>query len=417
MLYDESQLARVYLHVWQVTGNDFFRTITEEILDYVMCEMTDPEGGFYSTQDADSEGEEGKFFLWTIEEIRSVLGDEGDDVASEFIEVYGAKPGGNWEGKNILELTGTLAQREKLASARAKLFGARKARVHPGLDEKVLTSWNGLMLAAFALTDDSLERGDRYRRIAEEKADFLLQHLQTDTGRLFHTWKATADNGNQAAGGVAKVDGFLVDYANLAEGLLVLYQATFDPRWYQAAHQLVDLAMARFWVVGEGFYYTASVAEELIARPRDIQDNATPSGNSMMSTVLLKLSDLAMVHRYAEVAGENLAGVQDYLARAPLGFGQWLVALDYALSRPFEIAIVGSPDDEATRALLGAATSGFRPHQVVAYGPAGVTAPAVPLLEGRAVVDGQPAAYVCRDFICQAPVADPEALQEQLTQR
>jgi hypothetical protein len=379
--------------------------------------MRGPEGGFYSTQDADSEGEEGKFFVWTVDQIREVLGDQADD----FIAVYGAQPGGNWEGKNILELTGTLEQREKLAGARARLFGARKARVHPGRDDKVLTSWNGLMLAAFAeaaaaftLADGSPERGDRYRRIAEDNADFLLQHLQTDTGRLFHTWKATAGNGNQGAGGVVRVDGFLEDYANLAAGLLALYQATFDPRWYQAAHQLVDAAMARFWVPGEGFYDTASDAEELIARPRDVQDNATPSGSSMMATALLKLSDLSMTHRYAEVAHENLGGVQQYLVRAPLGFGQWLVALDYALSRPFEIAIVGSPDDEATRALLGAATSGFRPHQVVAYGPAGMTAAAVPLLEDRGLVDGQPAAYVCRDFACQAPVTEPHALLAQL---
>ena len=420
MLYDNAQLARVYLHAWQLTGNEFYRAIVEKILDYVAREMRGPEGGFFSAQDADSEGEEDRFFVWTPAEIRSVLGDEAD----EFIKAYGARPGGNWEGKNILELTGTLKQREKLAGARAKLFGARKARVHPRRDEKVLTSWNGLMLAAFAeaaaaftLADGSPGRGDRYRRIAEEKANFLLQHLQTDTGRLFHTWKATAGDGTQPAGGVAKVAGFLEDYANLAEGLLALYQATFDPRWYQpqAAHQLVDSAMARFWVPSNasgiaGFYDTASDAEELIARPRDLQDNATPSGNSMMVTVLLKLSDLAMVHRYAEVAHENLAAGQDYLVRAPLGFGQWLVALDYALSRPFEIAVVGSPDDEATHALLGAAMSGFRPHQVIAYGPAGQAAPAVPLLEDRGLVDGQPAAYVSRDFACQAPITDPEAL-------
>jgi uncharacterized protein YyaL (SSP411 family) len=409
MLYDNAQLARVYLHAWQLTGNAFYRTIVEETLDYVAREMRSPEGAFYSTQDADSEGVEGKFFVWTLEEIREVLGDQAD----EFITIYGAKPGGNWEGKSILELTGTLAQREKLAGARAKLLGARKARVHPGRDDKVLTSWNGLMLAAFAeaaaaftLADESPERGDRFRHIAEDNADFLLQHLQTDIGRLFHTWKATAGNRNQSAGGVAKVDGFLEDYANLAEGLLALYQATFDPRWYQAAHQLVDAAMVRFWVPGEGFYDTASDAEELIARPRDVQDNATPSGSSMMATVLLKLSDLSMTHRYAEVAHESLGGVQQYLVRAPLGFGQWLVALDYVLSRPFEIAIVGSPDDEATRALLGAATSGFRPHQVLAYGPPGVAAPAVPMLADRELVGGKPAAYVCRDFVCQAPVTE-----------
>jgi uncharacterized protein YyaL (SSP411 family) len=424
MLYDNSQLARVYLHAWQVTGNEFYRAIVEETLDYVAREMLSPEGAFYSTQDADSEGEEGKFFVWTVDEIRDLLGEQTD----EFMAAYGVKPGGNWEGKNILELTGTLEQREKLAGARAKLFGARKARVHPGRDEKVLTSWNGIMLAAFAeaaaafaLTDDSPERGDRYRRIAEENADFVQQHLQTDTGPLFHTWKATAGNGTQPAGGVAKIDGFLEDYANLAEGLLALYQATFDPRWYQAAHNVVDAAIARFWVAGEGFYDTAADAEALVARPRDLQDNATPSGNSMMATVLLKLSGLAVAPRYAELARQNLAAVQDYLGRAPLGFGQWLVALNYALSRPFEIAIVGPPSDQSTRQLLGVAMSGFRPHQVVAYGPAGLAAAAVPLLQDRNLVAGEgeqthPAAYVCRDFVCQAPVTDSEALQAVLQQ-
>jgi len=428
MLYDNAQLARVYLHAWQLTQDDFYRTIAQETLDYVAREMRSPEGGFYSTQDADSEGQEGKFFVWTVKEIPDVLGEEAD----EFIEAYGAKPGGNWESKNILELTGTLAQREKLAEARARLFGARNARVHPGRDEKVLTSWNGLMLTAFAeavaafgLSEDGRgpsPRGERYRRIAEENAEFLLYHLQTDAGHLFHTWKArpeqvegaAGENGNHGGEGTAKVDGFLEDYAHLAEGLLALYQATFDPRWYQAAHTIVDAAIARFWVAGEGFYDTASDAEQLIARPRDLQDNATPSGNAMMATVLLKLSDLAVTHRYAELARENLTAVQDYMARAPLGFGQWLVALDYALGRPFEIAIVGPPDDEATRRLLGAATSGFRPHQVVAYGPPAQRVPAVPLLEDRDLVDGRPAAYVCRDFACQAPVTEPEALLAQL---
>jgi uncharacterized protein YyaL (SSP411 family) len=387
--------------------------------------MRSPQGGFYSTQDADSEGVEGKFFVWTVDEIRDVLGDEAD----AFIKAYGVKEGGNWEGKNILALqaaktlTGMFEQREDLVEARAKLLGARAARVHPARDEKVLTSWNGLMLAAFAeaaaafaLADDDPQTGDRYRQIAEENAAFLVHHLQTDTSRLFHTWKAAEGVVGKEGEGIAKVDGFLEDYAYLAEGLLALYQATFDPRWYQAAHDLVDSAMARFWVAGEGFYDTAADAERLIARPRDLQDNATPSGNSMMAAVLLKLSDLAMVHRYAEVARENLAAVQEYLTRAPLGFGQWLVALDYALSRPFEIAIVGPPGDEATQRLLAAAMAGFRPHQVVAYGPASRKAPAVPLLEDRGLVDGQPAAYVCRDFACQAPVTEPDALVAQLEQ-
>jgi uncharacterized protein YyaL (SSP411 family) len=386
MLYDNAQLARVYLHAWQLTGNDFFQTIALETLDYVVREMRSSGGAFYSTQDADSEGEEGKFFVWTAGEIREVLGEEGDDVASEFMAAYGVNPGGNWEGKNMVELTSSLEQRAALANARAKLFAVRETRVHPNRDEKVLTSWNGLMLAAFAEAaaalnreGGDLERAQFYRQVAEENAEFLLYHLQSDTGRLFHTWKAErAGIGNHKGhqghegkeldqrSGRAHIDGFLEDYANLAEGLLALYQATFDPRWYQAAHDLVDTAITHFWVAGEGFYDTAANTEQLIARPRDLSDNATPSGSSMMATVLLKLSDLAVAPRYAEVARQNLAAVQEFLVKAPLGFGQWLVALDYALSRPFESAIVGSPDDEATRALLGAATSGFRSHQVLA---------------------------------------------------
>jgi uncharacterized protein YyaL (SSP411 family) len=204
MSYDNSQLARVYLHAWQVTGNEFFRTITEEILDYVVREMLDPDGGFYSTQDADptplrsgddrSDGEEGKFFVWTLDEIRDVLGEEAD----EFIEAYGVKPGGDWEGKTILEPTGSLEQRAALVDARATRFVVREARVHPNRDEKVLTSRNGLMLAAFAEAavalnreGGDLERAQFYRQVAEENADFLLYHLQADNGRIFHTWRAT----------------------------------------------------------------------------------------------------------------------------------------------------------------------------------------------------------------------------------
>jgi uncharacterized protein YyaL (SSP411 family) len=440
MLYDNAQLARVYLHAWQLTGDEFYRTIVEETLDYVAREMLSSEGAFYSTQDADSEGQEGKFFVWTGGEIRRVLADE----AETFMAAYGVKPGGNWEGKNILEFVGDPDQRPALAESRHKLFQAREKRMHPGRDEKVLTSWNGLMLAAFAeaaaafvlagsLSPGVSARGERYRRIAEENAEFLLNHLQTDDGRLFHTWKrhpgrvlegpsegATGEDEDQGSEGRPKVDGFLEDYAHLAEGLLALYGATFHPRWYQAAHNVVDAAIARFWVQGEGFYDTPADAEQLIARPRSLQDNASPSGNAMMATVLLKLSGLAVAPHYAEVARENLGAVQDYLGRAPLGFGQWLVALDYALSQrakiACEIAIVGPPTDQTTRQLLGVALAGFRPHQVVAYGPAGQEAPAVPLLKDRALVDGKPAAYACRDFVCQAPVTDAEALHAVLQQ-
>jgi uncharacterized protein YyaL (SSP411 family) len=415
MLYDNAQLARVYLHAWQVTGNRFFRTIARETLDYVAREMRGPEGGFYSAQDADSEGEEGKFYVWTAHEIRALLENEADD----FMVAYGVTPGGNWEGKNIPKLTGTLDQREALADARRTLFHAREGRVHPSRDEKVLTSWNGLMLAAFAeaavawAMNGDTERGERYLEIAEQNAGFMLHQMQDQTGGLYHTWKAA---GHPEAENPATVDGFLEDYANLAEGLLALYQATFNPRWYRAAHNLVDAAVGRFWIPGEGFYDTGE-DEALYTRPRDLQDNATPSGNSMITTVLLKLSDLAMSPRYGDIARQNLGAVQELLMQVPQGFGQWLVALDYALSRPFEIAIIGAPGDESARALLEVALDGYRPHQVIAYGPGEATEASVPLLEDRDLVDGRAVAYICRDFTCHAPVTDPEELQAQLKQR
>ncbi|MBN1659712.1 MAG: thioredoxin domain-containing protein [Anaerolineae bacterium] len=225
MLYDESQLARVYLHAWQVTSNEFFRTITEEILDYVAREMTSPEGGFYSTQDADSEGEEGKFFVWTPGEIREVLGD--DAQADEFMSAYGVTRHGNFEGKNILEFVGDMNQRAALAEARRALFEAREKRVHPGRDEKVLTSWNGLMLAAFAEAARALDRDD-YRQVAERNADFLLRELRQGNGRLLRTWKACPE-GTEGTG-EAKLNGYLEDYSYLIEGLQELYQTTFEPR-------------------------------------------------------------------------------------------------------------------------------------------------------------------------------------------
>jgi uncharacterized protein YyaL (SSP411 family) len=295
MLYDNSQLARVYLHAWQVTGSEFFHTITEEILDYVVREMTcvdacvdtqqlrsGPQlpsnsagiaGGFYSTQDADpaplrsgddrSEGEEGKFFVWTVDEIRSVLGEE----AETFMATYGVKPGGNWEGKNILELVGTLEERTALADARRKLFQVREKRVHPGREEKVLTSWNGLMLAAFAEAAWSLGRDD-YRQVTERNAEFLLGELRQENGRLLRTWKRRPEQGEGA--GEAKLNGYLEDYAYFIEGLLELYQTTFEPRWFVAAQQLAETMLERFAGSDSTLYDTSDDHETLITRPRDL---------------------------------------------------------------------------------------------------------------------------------------------------
>jgi uncharacterized protein YyaL (SSP411 family) len=404
MLYDNAQLSRVYLHAWQVTGEPLYRAVAEETLDYVAREMMSPEGGFYATQDADSEGEEGKFFLWTGEEIRATLGDETD----RFTAAYNVTKGGNFEGKNILELIGGLDERLALAEARRKLLEARERRIHPARDEKVLTSWNGLMLAAFAEAARVLN-SDGYRHIAERNAGFLLSELRTPEGRLYHSWKS----------GIAKVNGYLEDYTHLVEGLIELYQTTFDARWYRAARGLADAMIEHFsapeGAPGGGFYDTSDDHEALITRPRELQDNATPSGNGMAALALQRLAGLAVEPRYAGLARRSLSAIQPLLARYPLGFAHWLAALNYALAGPREIAIVGGPASPDARALLDAC-AGYRPHQIVAVGKDAD----VPLLRGREQVEGQATAYVCdapsaqRASACHPPVTAPEALKALL---
>ncbi len=392
MLYDNALLARVYLHAWQITGIPLFRAIVEETLDFVLREMTDPQGGFYATLDADSEGEEGKFYLWTEDEIRAVLGNE----AHPFLTAYDLIP---FEGRNILAFRGKWEERDKLAEAWRQLLTAREKRGRPARDEKVLTSWNGLMLAALAEAGRVLDRED-YRRAAEQNATFLLTHLRAADGRLYHTWKD----------GTAKIPGYLEDYTHLADGLLELYQTTFDPRWYEAARSLMDVAIERFTAPDGGFYDTADDHEPLILRPRELQDNAIPSGNGMAAFVLLRLAHLAAEPRYEEMARSMLGAVQPLMARYPLGFGQWLVALDYALASPVEVAIVGDPKAPDTRALLATCFEAYRPCLTVAAGSPG----AIPLLADRQPIGNHATAYVCRGFTCLPPVTEPKALRELL---
>ncbi|MBN2389574.1 MAG: thioredoxin domain-containing protein [Anaerolineae bacterium] len=394
MLYDNAQLARVYLHAWQMTENPLFRAITEEVLDYIQREMTDSAGGFYAAQDADSEGEEGRFYLWTPAEIQAVFG----GPTSRFMALYSVTETGNFEGKNILTFNGTFEEREALTAARRWLFAAREQRPHPHRDEKVLTAWNGLMLAAFAEAAWILERDD-YRHIAERNAQFLLDALRTNEGRLWRTWKD----------GHTQIPGFLGDYANLSEGLLALYQATFDPQWYHAAHELAEIMLAHFSadaVASAGFYDTADDAESLVVRPRGTQDNATPSGNAMAATVLLKLARLSSKPHYAEVAQRSLASMGDVVAQHPLSFAQWLIALESTLASPTEIAIVGDLQAADTQALLQATGKSYHPHRLIVVG----TDETLPLLQNRPKIDGQATAYLCVNATCHPPIVDPEAL-------
>jgi uncharacterized protein YyaL (SSP411 family) len=330
-----------------------------------------------------------------------------------------------FEGKNILEFVGDLEQRPALAVARCKLFEACEKRVHPGRDEKVLTLWNGLMLAAFAEAARALDRDDgsralaaSYRQVAERNADFLLRELRQENGRLLRTWKSNPELSEGP--GEAKLNGYLEDYSYLIEGLLELYQTTFEPRWFVAAQELADTMLEHFAGSDGTLYDTSDDHEALITRPRDLQDNATPSGNAMAVTTLLKLAGLTNDLRTVDIAHQTLAQMQTptpsggMMSQYPLGFGQWLQALAYAVSKPREIAIVGYPEAADTQALLNVVRTGYRPFQVVALGPPAPEEPALPLLRDRGQLEGQATAYVCRDFACQAPSTKPEELGAQL---
>jgi uncharacterized protein YyaL (SSP411 family) len=400
MLYDNALLARVYLHAWQVTGRSIYRRIVEETLDYVIREMTDPDGGFYSAQDADSEGEEGKFFVWTPDEIREILGGE----AEAFMAAYGVTRHGNFEGKNILEFVGHLDQRPALAEARPKLFEAREGRVHPGRDDKVLTSWNGLMLAAFAEAARVLDRED-YRQVAERNANFVLCELRQENGRLLHSWKD----------GRARFNAYLEDYAFYAYGLLALYEATFDVRWFIEARSLADMILSHFSDDRGGFFDTSDDHERLITRPRQVQDNAMPSGNAVAVDVLLRLAALTGSDTYRHPAEAVLEQLTSVMRRHPLASGHWLSVLTFHLSSPYAIALAGEPAADDTQALLDVALGSYRPHQVVALSvPGGDAASHIPLLVNRVQQDGRATAHVCREFVCQLPVTDPRSLAAQL---
>jgi hypothetical protein len=422
MLYDNSQLARVYLHAWQALGDPVYRRVTSEILDYVLREMTHPAGGFYSTQDADSEGVEGKFFLWTIDETRSILADE----AILFNEVYGVTPDGNFQehhlppGQNILSIVTDAENVAKknglrldqldrlLAEARRKLFDARERRVKPGRDEKILAAWNGLMLAALAEAARDRTLGDRaetYRSAAEHSAEFVLRGMRTSDGRLLRTWKD----------GQAKLNAYLEDYACVIDGLLELYQTTFAEQWFVAARELSDVMLQHYADPAGGFFDTSDDHETLVTRPKDLQDNAVPSGNGMAATVLLKLAAFTGEDRYYRHAESLLGVLQPALIQSPLGFAQWLIALDFALGNPKEIALVGDQQSGDVQALLDVIRTGYRPHQVVALGRLRADrTSAIPLLLERPAIDNQATAYVCVRFACQRPTTDPQVLAEQL---
>jgi uncharacterized protein YyaL (SSP411 family) len=414
MLYDNALLSRLYLETYQATGDAFYRRIAEETLDYVLRDMTSEEGGFYSAEDADSEGEEGKFYVWTPDELEAILDPDEASLAARYWDVTER---GNFEGKNILHVARPpeavadefgLSTEElwaRIATIRAKLFAVREERVRPGRDEKILAAWNGLMLRSFALAARVTGRED-YRKAAIKNATFIVEKLEED-GRIHRSYKD----------GRARFNGYLEDYAMVADGLVALYEATFETRWLVEADALLDAVSELFWDEEKRvFYDTPADHEELVTRPRDVYDNAAPSGTSVATEVLLKLAlflDRSDYRQRAEDVLEELAGGME---KVPSGFGRLLCALDLSISETREVAIVGDPEAPDTRDLLETVYSGYLPNKVVAgRGPDDEEAGGlIPLLAQRPAREGKATAYVCVHYACQTPTADPEELSRQL---
>ena len=408
MLYDNAQLLRTYLHAWQVTGKPLYRRVVEETVDYVLREMTAPDGGFYSTQDADSEGEEGKFFVWTPDEVKQALGPR---AAGVFAAYYGMSDRGNFEGKNILYVARSLESVAEasnllpaeaqliLSDARAQLFARREQRVKPARDEKILVEWNGLMIHALAECGVVLGRADALKA-ATAAASFILSRMSQSDGKLYRSYKD----------GRARFDACLEDYAAFARSLVALYEATFDLRWLAEASRLTKLLLAQFLdAAGGGFYQTGVEHETLVARRKDYIDNAVPSGNALAAELLIRLAVLVGNDDYRREATRIVLTMKAGMARQPMGFGRLLCSLDALLAPSREVAIVGDPDDPATQALLAAVRRRHLPNTVLALLKPGEES-VLPLLQGRTLVNGKPAAYVCEHYACKLPVTSAEEL-------
>jgi uncharacterized protein YyaL (SSP411 family) len=395
MLYDNAQLARLYARAWQVTGRDRYRWVAERTLDYLLREMRHPEGGFFSSQDADSEGHEGEFYVWRWEELRQTIGVER---ASEL----GARPGGNWElGKNVLWVPDP-EREDELALARDHLFEIRETRVRPGTDDKVLASWNGLAISALAEAGRIFGEA-RYVEAATGALRFVQANLVQE-GRLRRSWREGRTSGL----------GYLDDHALVGLGALTVYETTFDDDAFVLARSLADDILELFRdSQGGGFFQTGADAESLVVRPKELFDNAVPSGNSASAELLLRLALLTGESEYERASVSSLRVVRDLSERAPAMLGHALGAMDLYVSRSKEVAIAGDREAPDTRALVSEIHRRFLPNAVLAVGP-GEASSAVPLLRGRPRLDGRATAYVCEGFVCRQPVTDTGELAAQL---
>jgi uncharacterized protein len=413
MLYDNAQLVRIYAHAHTITREPLFKSVVNETTGYLLREMLHSEGGFYSTQDADSEGEEGKFFVWTEDEVSRVL---GADDAEVFCRIYDVGEPGNFEGKSILHPILSVDQASKLfrkdqseiaalvARGKEKLFAAREKRIKPFRDEKMITAWNGLMLSGLAEAI-KLSGNPAWIEAAQRTVEFIFTHMFRD-GFLLHTYKD----------GQAKLLGYLDDYAFLAIGLLDLYEALFDRSYFDRAIQLTDIMLREFCDERDGgFYFTGKSHEQLISRAKPIFDASIPSGNAMAAQLLLRLHHLTGNEQYRVSAEKVLRSYYDALESQPFGFAHMLCALDFYLEGAKEIVIVGNPADAKVKELIAEMTALYLPNKVVQLATPGTTlADISPLLQGKTQIDGEATVYVCQNFTCSAPVTSAIELRALL---
>ena len=396
MLYDQALLARVYLHAWQVTGEDRYRQVLDETIEYVLRDLRHPSGGFHSAEDADSEGEEGLFYTWTPAELRSVLGDGADAV----IEWYGVTPGGNFEGRSILnriQFRGEWARPPEIEAARLALFEARARRVRPGLDDKVLTEWNGLMLATLADAAAATSRSD-WLDAARAAGEFLLTALRRPDGRWLRSW--------QAEGGARHL-AYAADHAAMVDALTRLYSATGEARWITAAVDTAEAMLGLFWDDERGgLFTTGHDAEALVTRPKDLLDNATPSANSLAAVALLRLAALTGIDRYEQRALDILGLLGPLAHEHPTALPAFIAAVDMHTSGVTEVVVTGDRPD-----LVDVVHGRYLPNTVLAWGERFES----PLWHGRDESGADGRAYVCRNFTCEAPVPDPAGLAAALS--
>ena len=414
MLYDQAMLAIAYVEAYQATGKAQYAEVARQVFTYVLRDMTSPEGAFYSSENADSEGEEGKFYVWTQDEIKAILGEKHEDL---FCRFFGVTKNGNLEeGRSVLHIKKTVEEfarnegmapdelKKILEQSRQRLFVARQKRIHPSKDDKILTDWNGLMIVAFSKGAQALNEPE-YADAARKAADFLLKELRRKDGRLLHRYRE----------GEAALPGYVDDYGFLVWGLIDLYEATFEARYLQEALTFSDDMLKLFWDEKEGgLYFTGDDNEKLISRMKDVYDGAIPSGNSVASLNLLRLGRITMRQELEEKAEQAIESFGKTISRSPTGFSQFLIALDFAVGPTKEIVIAGDLHQEDTNLMLHTIRRRFLPGKVLILHPEGEEGKAIekiiPFVKGQNKINEKAAAYICENHTCKLPTTDVQKM-------